>query len=332
MTEFLIGARLFWTNFSCFQHDRKIILKKIQQKARTVWFSVTCVVVIIVACLRKTWVCTSVSPEYLKWTFFSLFLSCLPVGIPAVRSPLQLRDAERRRAGQRHRGAGEEQDGELGSRHQHPEGRVSEEHSRTEPLWSMCIQTLFFLPGCWSQWSYLSSVRTLTKCPSCPLVQLMDCPKWSAQIFSPSSRCLQSLEDRPSSLSVEQGDSSSPSLNPSDNSLLSSSSPIDEVDERKSGFLKRRQWVKAQCVEKRKLHHSPVDIFLVGWASPSFSSMFSIYSPAQLCAAGAGGDRKRLRPRLGISGGGKTQMKPQMFCFYFNIFCRFYSWVCPSCF
>lgn len=51
----------------------------------------------------------------------------------------------------------------------------------------------------------------------------------------------QSLEDRPSSLSVEQGDSSSPSLNPSDNSLLSSSSPIDEVEERKSGFLKRRQ-------------------------------------------------------------------------------------------
>lgn len=54
---------------------------------------------------------------------------------------------------------------------------------------------------------------------------------------------LQSLEDRPSSLSVEQGDSSSPSLNPSDNSLLSSSSPIDELDERKADFLKRRQWV-----------------------------------------------------------------------------------------
>lgn len=53
--------------------------------------------------------------------------------------------------------------------------------------------------------------------------------------------CPQSLEDRPSSLSVEQGDSSSPSLNPSDNSLLSSSSPIDEMDERKADFLKRRQ-------------------------------------------------------------------------------------------
>lgn len=51
----------------------------------------------------------------------------------------------------------------------------------------------------------------------------------------------QALEDRPSSLSVEQGDSSSPSFNPSDNSLLSSSSPIDEMEERKTGFLKRRQ-------------------------------------------------------------------------------------------
>lgn len=53
----------------------------------------------------------------------------------------------------------------------------------------------------------------------------------------------QALEDRPSSLSVEQGDSSSPSFNPSDNSLLSSSSPIDEIEERKTGFLKRRQYV-----------------------------------------------------------------------------------------
>uniref|UniRef100_A0A8C4W597 non-specific serine/threonine protein kinase n=1 Tax=Gopherus evgoodei TaxID=1825980 RepID=A0A8C4W597_9SAUR len=49
------------------------------------------------------------------------------------------------------------------------------------------------------------------------------------------------LEDRPSSLLVDQGDSSSPSFNPSDNSLLSSSSPIDEMEERKSSSLKRRQ-------------------------------------------------------------------------------------------
>nr|XP_057908901.1 triple functional domain protein isoform X3 [Doryrhamphus excisus] len=61
-----------------------------------------------------------------------------------------------------------------------------------------------------------------------------------------------SLEDRPSSLSVEQGDSSSPSLNPSDNSLLSSSSPMDEVDERKSGFLKRRHYVLLELVETER--------------------------------------------------------------------------------
>ncbi|XP_072316957.1 triple functional domain protein isoform X1 [Eucyclogobius newberryi] len=61
-----------------------------------------------------------------------------------------------------------------------------------------------------------------------------------------------SLEDRPSSLSVEQGDSSSPSFNPSDNSLLSSSSPIDEVEERKSGFLKRRHYVLLELVETER--------------------------------------------------------------------------------
>ncbi|KAM3614475.1 uncharacterized protein V6R79_014933 [Siganus canaliculatus] len=61
-----------------------------------------------------------------------------------------------------------------------------------------------------------------------------------------------SLEDRPSSLSVEQGDSSSPSLNPSDNSLLSSSSPIDEMDERKSGFFKRRHYVLLELVETER--------------------------------------------------------------------------------
>ncbi|XP_014056496.1 triple functional domain protein isoform X3 [Salmo salar] len=61
-----------------------------------------------------------------------------------------------------------------------------------------------------------------------------------------------SLEDRPSSLSVEQGDSSSPSLNPSLNSLLSSSSPIDEMDERKSGFLKRRHYVLLELVETER--------------------------------------------------------------------------------
>uniref|UniRef100_A0A673ZI94 non-specific serine/threonine protein kinase n=1 Tax=Salmo trutta TaxID=8032 RepID=A0A673ZI94_SALTR len=60
------------------------------------------------------------------------------------------------------------------------------------------------------------------------------------------------LEDRPSSLSVEQGDSSSPSFNPSDNSLLSSSSPIDEMEERRTGFLKRRHYVLLELVETER--------------------------------------------------------------------------------
>ncbi|KAM4028786.1 triple functional domain protein isoform 9-T11 [Anomaloglossus baeobatrachus] len=49
------------------------------------------------------------------------------------------------------------------------------------------------------------------------------------------------LEDRPSFLQVDQGDSSSPSFNPSDTSLLSSASPIEGMEERKSSSLKRRQ-------------------------------------------------------------------------------------------
>uniref|UniRef100_A0AAZ3SUN0 non-specific serine/threonine protein kinase n=1 Tax=Oncorhynchus tshawytscha TaxID=74940 RepID=A0AAZ3SUN0_ONCTS len=60
------------------------------------------------------------------------------------------------------------------------------------------------------------------------------------------------LEDRPSSLSVDHGDSSSPSFNPSDNSLLSSSSPIDEMEERKTGFLKRRHYVLLELVETER--------------------------------------------------------------------------------
>ncbi|XP_042317673.1 triple functional domain protein isoform X3 [Sceloporus undulatus] len=60
------------------------------------------------------------------------------------------------------------------------------------------------------------------------------------------------LEDRPSSLMVDQGDSSSPSFNPSDNSLLSSSSPIDEMEERKSSSLKRRHYVLQELVETER--------------------------------------------------------------------------------
>uniref|UniRef100_A0A803V7Y3 non-specific serine/threonine protein kinase n=1 Tax=Ficedula albicollis TaxID=59894 RepID=A0A803V7Y3_FICAL len=61
------------------------------------------------------------------------------------------------------------------------------------------------------------------------------------------------LEDRPSSLLVDQGDSSSPSFNPSDNSLLSSSSPIDEMEERKSSSLKRRQYLLGKRGIERQL-------------------------------------------------------------------------------
>lgn len=61
---------------------------------------------------------------------------------------------------------------------------------------------------------------------------------------------VQALEDRPSSLSVEQGDSSSPSFNPSDNSLLSSSSPIEEMDERRASILKKRQYVYCDLTQQ----------------------------------------------------------------------------------
>ncbi|KAL8182720.1 UNVERIFIED_CONTAM: hypothetical protein K2H54_062402 [Gekko kuhli] len=60
------------------------------------------------------------------------------------------------------------------------------------------------------------------------------------------------LEDRPSSLMVDPGDSSSPSFNPSDTSLLSSSSPIDEMEERKSSSLKRRHYVLQELVETER--------------------------------------------------------------------------------
>ncbi|XP_037119268.1 triple functional domain protein-like isoform X3 [Syngnathus acus] len=60
------------------------------------------------------------------------------------------------------------------------------------------------------------------------------------------------LEDRPSSLSVEQGDSSSPSFNPSDNSLLSSSSPMEEMDERRASILKKRHYILLDLVETER--------------------------------------------------------------------------------
>nr|XP_061838372.1 triple functional domain protein-like isoform X2 [Nerophis lumbriciformis] len=60
------------------------------------------------------------------------------------------------------------------------------------------------------------------------------------------------LEDRPSSLSVERGDSSSPSFNPSDNSLLSSSSPMEEMDERRASILKKRHYILLELLETER--------------------------------------------------------------------------------
>ncbi|KAL6457019.1 hypothetical protein MHYP_G00339820 [Metynnis hypsauchen] len=73
------------------------------------------------------------------------------------------------------------------------------------------------------------------------------------------------LEDRPSFLSVEQGDSSSPSFNPSDNSLLSSSSPVDEMEERKTGFLKRRHYVLLELVETERDYVRDLGLVVEGY-------------------------------------------------------------------
>ncbi|XP_029919326.1 triple functional domain protein isoform X2 [Myripristis murdjan] len=75
------------------------------------------------------------------------------------------------------------------------------------------------------------------------------------------------LEDRPSSLSVEQGDSSSPSFNPSDNSLLSSSSPIDEMDERKSSILKKRHYILLELVETERDYVRDLGLVVEGYMS-----------------------------------------------------------------
>uniref|UniRef100_A0A9J8DGQ5 non-specific serine/threonine protein kinase n=1 Tax=Cyprinus carpio carpio TaxID=630221 RepID=A0A9J8DGQ5_CYPCA len=76
-----------------------------------------------------------------------------------------------------------------------------------------------------------------------------------------------SLEDRPSSLPVERGDSSSPSCIPSDNSFLSSSSPIDEMDERKTGFLKRRHYVLLELVETERDYVRDLGAVVEGYIS-----------------------------------------------------------------
>ncbi|XP_066539118.1 triple functional domain protein isoform X2 [Hoplias malabaricus] len=76
-----------------------------------------------------------------------------------------------------------------------------------------------------------------------------------------------SLEDRPSSLSVDRADSSSPSCNPSDNSLLSSSSPVDEMEERRSAFLKKRHYVLLELVETEKDYVRDLGAVVEGYMS-----------------------------------------------------------------
>ncbi|XP_047238807.1 triple functional domain protein-like isoform X4 [Girardinichthys multiradiatus] len=75
------------------------------------------------------------------------------------------------------------------------------------------------------------------------------------------------LEDRPSSLSVEQGDSSSPSFNPSDNSLLSSSSPGEEIDERRASTLKKRHYVLLELVETERDYVKDLGLVVEGYMS-----------------------------------------------------------------
>ncbi|KAE8282219.1 Triple functional domain protein [Larimichthys crocea] len=73
------------------------------------------------------------------------------------------------------------------------------------------------------------------------------------------------LEDRPSTLSVEQGDSSSPSFNPSDNSLLSSSSPIEEMDERRTSILKKRHYCLLELVETERDYVRDLSLVVEGY-------------------------------------------------------------------
>ncbi|XP_041665389.1 triple functional domain protein isoform X6 [Cheilinus undulatus] len=73
------------------------------------------------------------------------------------------------------------------------------------------------------------------------------------------------LEDRPSSLSVEQGDSSSPSFNPSDNSLLSSSSPMEEMDERRTSILKKRHYILLDLVETERDYVRDLGLVVEGY-------------------------------------------------------------------
>ncbi|XP_039877437.1 triple functional domain protein isoform X9 [Simochromis diagramma] len=86
-------------------------------------------------------------------------------------------------------------------------------------------------------------------------------------LLQPDSQDDKALEDRPSSLSVEQGDSSSPSFNPSDNSLLSSSSPIEEMDERRASILKKRHFILLELVETERDYVRDLGLVVEGYMS-----------------------------------------------------------------
>ncbi|KAF7707997.1 triple functional domain protein-like isoform X2 [Silurus meridionalis] len=76
-----------------------------------------------------------------------------------------------------------------------------------------------------------------------------------------------SLEDRPSSLSVDHKDSRSPSCNPSDYSLLSSSSPAEEMEERKTSVLKKRHYVLLELVETERDYVRDLGAVVEGYMS-----------------------------------------------------------------
>ncbi|XP_023200936.1 triple functional domain protein isoform X6 [Xiphophorus maculatus] len=86
-------------------------------------------------------------------------------------------------------------------------------------------------------------------------------------LLQPDSQDDKALEDRPSSLSVEQGDSSSPSFNPSDNSLLSSSSPGEEMDERRASIVKKRHYVLLELLETERDYVRDLALVVEGYMS-----------------------------------------------------------------
>ncbi|XP_047667452.1 triple functional domain protein-like isoform X2 [Tachysurus fulvidraco] len=76
-----------------------------------------------------------------------------------------------------------------------------------------------------------------------------------------------SLEDRPCSLSIDHVDNNSPSCKPSDNARLSSSSPAEEVDERKTSVLKKRHYVLLELVETERDYVRDLGAVVEGYMS-----------------------------------------------------------------